>query len=163
MVNSILTEKDQHNECFLFHSTVPCEPGMQDKIQIPNGNDETIFQANSAITLCISADSKINKRVAETLCRRVNGLGEYCQRAETIEGSTLSYWNPESNNFIYKLVSKPKFYEKPTLDNLRIAIENMRGHALLNNVSRITLPETGCELDKLQWINVFQLIRDTLK
>ena len=78
MVNSILTLNDQYNECFLLHSTVPCEPDLQDKIQILNGNDETIFPANTAIAHCISADAKMSKGFAETICRKVNGLQEYC-------------------------------------------------------------------------------------
>ena len=43
MVNSIFTENDQYNECYLLHSKVPCEPDLQDKINILNGNEETIF------------------------------------------------------------------------------------------------------------------------
>ena len=61
MVNSIFTENDQNDECFLFHSRVPCEPDMPDKIQILNGNDETIFQAVTVIAHCISADAKMSK------------------------------------------------------------------------------------------------------
>ena len=76
MVNSISTENGQYNECFLVHSTDPCEPDLQDRIQILNGNDETIFQANTAIAHCISADAKMSKEVAETICRGVHGLQE---------------------------------------------------------------------------------------
>ena len=161
IVNSILTENDQYNECFLLHSTVPCEPVSQDKIQILNGTDETIFQVNTAIAHCISAVAKMSKGFAETICRRVSGLQEYCRRAKTTIGSALPYWDPESNNFIYKLVTKSKFFEKPTLDSLRISLENMRGHALLNNITTISMPEIGCGLDKLQWTDVFKLIQDT--
>ena len=71
MVNSILTEIDQYNEGFLLHSTVPCEPDMQDQIHILKGNDESIFQANTTIGHCISADAKMSKGFAETLCLRV--------------------------------------------------------------------------------------------
>ena len=91
MVNSIITENDQDNECFFFHSTVPCEPDLQGKIQILNGNDETIFQANSASAHCISADAKMSKRFAETICRRVNGLQEFCRKAKITIGSVLPY------------------------------------------------------------------------
>ena len=80
MVISILSENDQYNECFLLHSTVPCEPDMQDKIQILNGNDETLFQDNTAIVHCISADAKMSEGFAETICRRVNGLQEHWKR-----------------------------------------------------------------------------------
>ena len=161
MFNSILTENDQYNECFLLHSTVPCEPDLQDKIQILNGNNERIFEANTAIAHCISADAKISKGFAETICRGVNGLQKYCGRAKTTVGSALPYWHPESNNFINNLVTKSEFFEKPTLDNLRISLENMRGHALLNNITKILLPKIGCGLDILQWTDVFKLIQDT--
>ena len=37
----------------------------------------------------------------------------------------------------------------------------MRGHASLNNITKISKPKIGCGLDKLQWIDVFKLIQDT--
>ena len=111
MVNSILTENDPYNECFILHSTVPCEPDMQHKIKILNRNDETVFQANTAIAHCISADAKMSEGFAETICRRVNGLQEFCRRAKTTIGSALPYWDPESNNFLYNLLTKSKLSE----------------------------------------------------
>ena len=103
----------------------------------------------------------MSKGFAETFCRRVNGLQENCQRAKTTIGSALAYWDPESNNFIYNLVTKSKFFEKPTLDHLRISIENRRVHALLENIIKILKPKIGCGLDKLQWTDVSKLLQDT--
>ena len=101
MVNSILTGNDQYNECFLLHSTVPYEPDFQDKIQILNGNDETFFQANTAIAHCIlSADAKMSKTFVDTFCRRVKRLQTFCRRARTTIVSALLYWDREYNNFI---------------------------------------------------------------
>ena len=37
----------------------------------------------------------------------------------------------------------------------------MRGHALLNNVHMITMPKTGCGLDKLSWNEVLKILQDT--
>ena len=104
----------------------------------------------------------MNKGFAETFCRRVNGLQEYCRKAKAVVGSALPYWDPESNNFIYNLVTKSTFFEKPTLDNLRISLKNMRGHVSLNNVTKITMPKIGCGLHRLQWNNVFKIIQDTI-
>ena len=160
MVNSILTEKDPYNECFLLHSTVPCKPHKRDRIQILNGNDETIFQANTAIAHCISADAKMSKGFAETICRKMNGLQEICRRAKATVGSALPYWDPESNNLISNLVTKSKFYEKPTLDNFRVSLEKMKGHALLNNITKISMLKIGYGLDKVQWTDVFKLLQD---
>ena len=47
------------------------------------------------------------------------------------------------------------------MDNLRLSLENMRAHALLNNITKISMPKIGCGLDKLQWADVFQLVQDT--
>ena len=115
MVISILREKNQFNENFLFHSTVPCHPDMQDKIKILNGNCETICQANNAIAHCISANAKVSKG----------------------------------------------FLEKPTLDNFRISFGNLRGHAVINNITKTTTPKIGCRLGKFQWTDVFELKQET--
>ena len=85
-----------------------------------NGNDETIFQAITAVAHCISADAKVSKRFVKTICRGVNGLQEYCRKAKAVIRTALPYWDPKSNNFIYNLVTKLKIFEKPTFDNLRI-------------------------------------------
>ena len=98
---------------------------------------------------------------AEKICRRVDGLQQYCQKNKATVGSALTYWDPECNNFIYNLVTKSKLFKKPTLDNFRISLENMREPALLNNITRSSMPKIGCGLDKLQWTIVFKLIQDT--
>ena len=104
----------------------------------------------------------MSKVFAESFCRRVNGLQEYFRKNKPIVCSTLPYWDPESNTFIYNIVTKLKFYEKPTLDSLGLSLGNMRGHALLNNITKISMPKIGCGLDKLQWIDVLKLIQDTV-
>ena len=112
MVNSFLTENDHFNECFLFRSTVPCEPELQDKIQLLNGNDETVFQANTAIAHCISTDAKLCKGFAEKVCRRLNGFQEYCRKVKAVVASGLPQWDPDSINFFYNLVNKSQFLQE---------------------------------------------------
>ena len=109
----------------------------------------------------ISADAKMSKGFAETFCRRVHGLPEYCRKTKPTVGSIIPYWDPESNIFIYNLVTKSKFIQKSRLDNLQISLENMRGHALLDNITTILMPKIGCGIDKLQGNDVFKLIQDT--
>ena len=52
------------------------------------------------------------------------------------------------------------FFENRTLENLRTSLENMGGHALLNNVLIITRPKIGFGLDKLSWNEVFKILKD---
>ena len=107
MIKSILKENDQYNERFLFHSTVPCERDLQDKIKILNGNDETIFQANTAIANCTSADAKMSKGFAETICRRVSGLQENMSKSQNNQrlsspllGHRIQQFHVQSRNLI---------------------------------------------------------------
>ena len=104
----------------------------------------------------------MSKEFAETICRRVNGLQEYCRKTKATVGSALPYWDPQSNNFIKSPVTKSKSFEKPALDNLRILLEKMRRLALLNNITKISMPKIGCRIDKLQWSDVFKLIQEIL-
>ena len=160
MVDCILSENDQYNECFLLHSTLPHEPDFRDGIRIIIGNDDTIFENQTAIAHCISADAKMTKGFAETISNHISGLQEYCYKSKAFVGSVIPFWDNDANRFIYNLVTKNKFFEKPTLENLRISLENMRGHALLNNVQIITMPKIGCGLDKLFLTEVLKTLKD---
>ena len=157
MVNSILAENYQYNKCFLLHSTVPHEPDAKNNILIQNGNSETIFETKFAIAHCISADAKMSKGFAETICTRISGLQEFCRKSKPFVGSVIPFWDDESNRFIYNLVTKNKFYEKPTLKNLGTTLENMKGFALLNNLDTITMPKIGSGLDQLPWNEVLKV------
>ena len=68
---------------------------------------------------------------------------------------------PRIQELYLQFKKKSKFYEKPTLDKLRISLLKMKGHASLNNVTKNTMLNTGRGLGKLHWIDVFTLIRDT--
>ena len=100
MVDCILSENDQYNECFLLHSTLPHEPDFRDGIRIINGNDDTIFENQKAIGHCISADAKMSKGFAETISNHINGLQEYCYKSKAFVGSVIPFWDTDANRFI---------------------------------------------------------------
>ena len=91
----------------------------------------------------------MSRKFDEKVYGMVNERQEYCRKKRAIVGSALPYWDPESNNFICNLVTKSKFFEKPTLDNFRLSLITMRRHALLKNNTKMTMPKTGCGLNKL--------------
>ena len=73
--------------------------------------------------------------------------------------SPIGIQKPTTSSITYEL--NRKFSEKPTLDNLRMSLEDLRGHVLLKNVTKVSIPKIGCGLDKLQWTDVFKLIQET--
>ena len=71
---------------------------------------------------------------------------------------------------ILGLVTKEHYYDKPSLDDMRKAIWNLRArletNAWLNDdnptLTEIMMPHIGCGLDKLKWEDVKEIIFDEL-
>ena len=64
------------------------------------------------------------------------------------------------DRFIYHLVMKKRFFQKPTYDSLRQSLEAMTNHANKNKVTQISMPKAGCGLDRLEWHKVERLVRE---
>ena len=82
----------------------------------------------------------------------------------------FSYNFPESNisalflqqlddRFIYHLVTKKRFFQKPTYDSLRQSLEAMTNHANEHKINQ-TMPKAGCDLDRLEWHKMECLIKE---
>lgn len=71
---------------------------------------------------------------------------------------------------ILGLVTKEHYYEKPTLNDMRKAIWNLRARLETNAwldgdnplMTEIMMPHIGCGLDKLKWDDVKEIIFDEL-
>ena len=72
-------------------------------------------------------------------------------------------WIPSQKRYIYHLITKQKFHNKPTFGTLRASLERLRTHAEENGVRQISMPCIGSGLDKLEWKVVRQPIEDTFR
>ena len=63
------------------------------------------------------------------------------------------------DRFIYYLVTKKRFFQKPTYDSLRQSLEAMTKHANNQKVIHISMPKAGGGLDRLEWHKIERLIR----
>ena len=64
---------------------------------------------------------------------------------------------------VLNLITKAKYYEKPTYESLQISLETMKKIAIKNDIKKIAMPKIGCGLDRLQWGNVREIIEDIFK
>ena len=64
------------------------------------------------------------------------------------------------DRFVYHLVIKKRFFQKPTYDSLRQSLEAMTNHANKHKITQISIPKAGCGLDRLEWYKVERLIRE---
>ena len=62
------------------------------------------------------------------------------------------------DRYVYYLVTKDRYFHKPTLGNLRHSLQCTRAHCQQHGVTRLAMPRIGCGLDKLNWTDVSQLL-----
>lgn len=64
-----------------------------------------------------------------------------------------------NDQWIFYLVTKEKYFHKPTMSSLESSLRQMRDLCLTNNIQRLAMPRIGCGLDKLNWDAVSRLIQ----
>lgn len=132
-----------------------------------------LFDAPDAtLAHCISADFALGAGIAKEFNRRfdmrrilkevIDGEAYWGQK----RGYSLLVVAKDADTFkiktVFNLVTKQKYWQKPTLQTLRNALEDMKSQIEILNISEIAIPKIGCGLDKLQWKDVEGLLLDVL-
>ena len=55
---------------------------------------------------------------------------------------------------VFNLITKSKYYGKPTYDTLRMSLESMRSQMIDKDIHYLAMPKLGCGLDKLSYPKV---------
>lgn len=111
--------------------------------------------STSSLAHCISADRAMGKGIATLFKSKFGGLDELqTQNKQVGECAILE----RESRFIYYLITKEKYWQKPTYKTLQDSLEAMRVHAVKHKVSLISMPAIGCGLDRLVWSNVKSLL-----
>ena len=159
LTNAIIATDERYNDCFLLHSTIPSQSG-DEFLQIVYGNENSIIQQPNSIGHCISADAKMSKGFADFLSHKIRGLRPTCKKAKLLMGQVFPFWDSNGRRYIYNLVTKERFFDKPELSTLLTTLESMKSHATMYGVSTIAIPKIGCGLDQMNWQEVVKLLRD---
>ena len=64
-------------------------------------------------------------------------------------GSVISFYDTNLNRYIFNLVTKDNYYDKPTYYNLSVALYTRGFVILMHNIRSISLPKLVCGLDQL--------------
>ena len=113
---------------------------------------------------CISLDCALGAGIAKEFQNRypnmVNKLRAHISqnRIKTIP-IVLSY-KIGPNRYIFNLVTKEEYWQKPTYDTLGPTLVQMKNYCIYNNINKIAMPLIGCGLDRLKWNRVSQMIKD---
>jgi hypothetical protein len=106
---------------------------------------------------CISADFALGAGIAKTFNSKYdmrfklfNNYPNYIYRG----GDALLVDN------VFNLVTKAKFFQKPTYESLTEALEMMKDKMISLNITKLAMPTIGCGLDRLQWSLVKYIIEN---
>ena len=111
---------------------------------------------------CISADFGMGKGIVVEFNKRFDMkrklqskypdyLNQYTHKR--IGGDCLLEGN------VFNLITKERYFNKPTIITMRLALEKMKQICLENDIKKIAMPAIGCGLDRLNWVDVSEQIK----
>lgn len=118
------------------------------------------------IAHCISADFALGAGVAKEINRRFNTREELRKEHSDFYEKWMRY--PDLHCImscivigrVINLVTKGKYYEKPTYKSLHNALALMKVKCRLSKIKKLAMPLIGCGLDRLQWDRVSAMIKE---
>ncbi|NGZ76401.1 macro domain-containing protein [Saccharibacillus alkalitolerans] len=105
---------------------------------------------------CISADAKMGKGIAAEFVRRfaLEPLKAKAAAAPLEVGACYR------EGRVMNLVTKAKYFNKPTYASLTAAVRSLRDICERESVTKLAMPRIGSGLDRLRWEKVREIVRE---
>jgi len=110
---------------------------------------------------CISADHKMGAGIAVDFNKKFR-LESQFQLIEQ-SGVRIMVGDAWLIGRGFNLITKAKYYGKPTYQTLQMALDEMKELCELENIKYLAMPKIGCGLDRLSWGRVREMLQDTFK
>ncbi len=108
-----------------------------------------------ALCQCISSDFALGAGIAKRFAAMGIKRELIRQYPREWHGSGYCLVTAVNGRVVANLVTKQRYFNKPTLETLEQALVDLRG----NTFSKIAMPKIGCGLDKLLWEEVSPVIK----
>ena len=109
----------------------------------------------SSLAHCVSSDFKCGKGIATVFIKKFFGLRNL--RGTNVQIGSVAVLK-DGRRFIYNLITKETYKDRPTYKDLSHALIEMKHHAVNHGVQKISMPKIGCGLDQLEWQTVKNII-----
>ncbi|XP_030623267.1 ADP-ribose glycohydrolase OARD1 isoform X2 [Chanos chanos] len=113
--------------------------------------------AGESLAHCISQDCRMGAGIAVLFRKKFHGVEEL-KKQHKLPGQCAVL--ERSGRYIYYLITKEKYFHKPTYDTLRQSLQAMKVHCLSNGVTHVSMPRIGCGLDRLKWEKVSEILEE---
>lgn len=125
-------------------------------IMIEIEKDLFTLPENHHLVHCISADCKLGAGIAKEFEQRYNLRGPLRELPVYMPGCVYI-------GKIFNLVTKTRYYHKPTYKNLQMSLRMLNEWVKKENIKFLGMPRIGTGLDKLHWNKVKKLIEEEFK
>ena len=112
---------------------------------------------------CISADFGMGKGIVVEFNKRF----DMKNRLQVNDPDYLHRYNQQRiggdcilEGRVLNLITKERYWMKPTIITMRLALQKMKKICLENNITKIAMPTIGAGLDRLAWSDVSKQIND---
>ena len=108
---------------------------------------------------CISSDAKMGAGIAVQFKKRFDLTNT--TRIGNTEGLPVGTAFMEGR--VINLITKQRYFHKPTYKTFTSSMEDMKRIAIENNIQKIAMPKIGAGLDRLSWAKNREIIKETFK
>lgn len=131
-----------------------------------------LFEVGPEWTLahCISGDFALGAGIAKEFEERynmkdkLNCLHGYLKNYDSEKVPIIPSNRALKVNNVFNLVTKRRYFHKPTLESLKDAIESMANQIDdAEDIDKLAMPMIGCGLDKLDWDDVEEIIHEVFE
>lgn len=120
-----------------------------------------LFTSNDSLAHCVSADLKMGRGIACHFKSRYGGVDELKSQDGLAKGGCV--FLKREDQYIFYLITKERYWHKPTYDTLKQSLLKMREHCQTYEIENLSMPRIGAGLDRLQWERVLELIRNVFE
>lgn len=104
---------------------------------------------------CVSKDLNMGKGIATLFKKRFGRVTELKEQGKDVGNMAVL---KDGKRFVYYLITKPRYFHKPSYKTLEQSLQAMKSHCVQNNVESICMPRIGCGLDRLEWNKVENML-----
>ena len=159
LTSAISSCDEGYNDCLRFLSTIPAQ-SIEEILLLIYGTENSILQQFNLFGHCISADARMSKGFGNFLSQRKLSPRSSGRKAKVRMGQSHNFWDSTGRCFIYNLVAKGRFCDKPDLSTLSRKLQALKIHASTIGISTFAILKLASGLDQMNKQEVVKLIRD---